>query len=214
MHTVILSTRSEGLLSRWRSSLEHGYRCLDAGSSTEVMGILAKDPAALTLLHRPGADPERVAVILRHHPDTRVLVLSDHPEEDEGIEFLRAGAAGYGNSHMTESTLRSAVAVIASGGIWVARKLMLRLIRLASFRADADRGTNRGRLSDLTDREYEVACLVADGYSNKQIARALDISERTVKAHLNAGYRKAGVSGRLPLALAVLEPAERLVEPG
>jgi len=58
-------------------------------------------------------------------------------------------------------------------------------------------------LDGLTEREAELAWLIAQGKSNKQIARQLDITERTVKAHLNAIYRKTGTSGRLPLALLI-----------
>ena len=58
-----------------------------------------------------------------------------------------------------------------------------------------------GRLAFLTGREHEIAALVGIGGTNKQIARQLDISERTVKAHLTEIFRKLGIADRLKLAL-------------
>ena len=58
-------------------------------------------------------------------------------------------------------------------------------------------------LANLTRREYEIATLVGNGESNKQIARRLDITERTVKAHLTEVFRKLDVADRLKLALIV-----------
>jgi DNA-binding NarL/FixJ family response regulator len=58
-----------------------------------------------------------------------------------------------------------------------------------------------GRLVYLTEREREIAALVGSGGTNKQIARQLDISERTVKAHLTEVFRKLGIADRLKLAL-------------
>jgi DNA-binding NarL/FixJ family response regulator len=60
-----------------------------------------------------------------------------------------------------------------------------------------------GRLADLTQREREIATLIGIGESNKQIARRLTITERTVKAHLTEIFRKLGIGDRLRLALRV-----------
>ena len=62
-------------------------------------------------------------------------------------------------------------------------------------------------LENLTKREYEIALLVGRGESNKQIARQLDITERTVKAHLTEIFRKLAISDRIKLALLVKESA-------
>jgi DNA-binding NarL/FixJ family response regulator len=59
------------------------------------------------------------------------------------------------------------------------------------------------RLANLTEREQEISVLIGSGESNKQIARRLDITERTVKAHLTEIFRKLGITDRLRLALLV-----------
>jgi len=66
---------------------------------------------------------------------------------------------------------------------------------------DLSKRAAAGRLLYLTEREREIAALVGNGGTNKQIARQLDISERTVKAHLTGIFRKLGVADRLKLAL-------------
>jgi DNA-binding NarL/FixJ family response regulator len=61
---------------------------------------------------------------------------------------------------------------------------------------------------DLTQREAQIALLVSDGNTNKQIAHRLDITERTVKAHLTQIFRKLGISDRFMLALRILSLTE------
>jgi DNA-binding NarL/FixJ family response regulator len=99
--------------------------------------------------------------------------------------------------------LRQVATVVENGGVWIGQSLMQRFLaasaRLLPERA-AEKDAWRG---SLTPREQEVATELAKGASNKEIARQLDITERTVKAHVGATLEKLGARDRLQLSLII-----------
>jgi DNA-binding NarL/FixJ family response regulator len=130
-------------------------------------------------------------------------VLSNIPNDDEALVALGAGAQGYCNAYADPEVLKEVAEVTAHGGLWVGEALLSRMVgglsqKLAQRQADVANGP----LTRLSAREREIAQRVARGESNKEIARGLDITERTVKAHLSAIFEKLGVRDRLQLALA------------
>ncbi|WP_018150069.1 response regulator transcription factor [Leeia oryzae] len=135
------------------------------------------------------------------HKDRLLLVIcSMAPEDEEGLQMLQAGAVGYVHAYCDPEMLQQVVNVVSSGEIWVGRNLMMRLLKGVHQLSGQ---TNEHALDSLTERERQVATLTAKGQSNKEIARALDITERTVKAHISTIFEKMGVSDRLQLALKV-----------
>ena len=135
---------------------------------------------------------------------TPLLVLSDLPEDEEALEVFGLGARGYANSHASAETLKQIASVIDHGGLWVGENIMQRLLtgmqRVALPRATIPSSQHR-----LTGRELEVARAIAAGASNKEVARTLAITERTVKAHVSGLFTKLAVSDRLQLALKMRE---------
>ena len=128
------------------------------------------------------------------------IVLADEPREDEALAALSAGAAGYCNGHAAAAVLQQVATVVANGGIWVGQGLMRRLLTSTARMPPQVESDWRSRLSP---REQEAAGLLARGASNKEIARALDITERTVKAHVAAMLEKLGARDRLQLSLII-----------
>lgn len=133
----------------------------------------------------------------------------------EARQALEAGAFGYVHYLAAPYVLNQIAQVIAAGGLWLGAELMRQLVfastrviranerqQVAEFTV-ADKFTNKNQLdvSQLSSREKAVADLVALGKSNKEVARELDITERTVKAHLSAVFEKLNVRDRLQLAL-------------
>lgn len=86
-------------------------------------------------------------------------------------------------------------------GIWVPPELLARVMGSAYRALGGESRQHDEVLTELTERERLVALAVAEGQSNKEVARRLDITERTVKAHLGAIFRKLGVRDRLQLIL-------------
>ena len=139
------------------------------------------------------------------------IVLADEPREEEALAALAAGAAGYCNSHAAAAVLQQVATVVANGGIWVGQGLMRRLLTSTARMPPLVESDWRSRLSP---REQEAAGLLARGASNKEIARALDITERTVKAHVAAMLEKLGARDRLQLSLIINGIETPPVRPG
>jgi len=136
--------------------------------------------------------------------DMPIVVLSDMPGDDEAEACFAAATRGYANTHSVPALLRQVADVVAQGGLWIGESLMQRLLRgAAQIPAPAPIDQPIAWDASLTERECEVARVVAAGASNKEIARELGITERTVKAHVGAVLDKLGVRDRLQLALVV-----------
>lgn len=132
--------------------------------------------------------------------NTPIVVLSNVPEDEQGAAALAAGASGYCSALTLPEVLHQVANVVAHGGLWVGPQLMRRLMQgLATL----DNGSAVPRLAQLSMRERQVAEAVARGSTNKEIARVMGITERTVKAHLTASFEKLGVRDRMQLALLV-----------
>ena len=130
--------------------------------------------------------------IVAANPQTRVLVLTSFSDQERIVEVFDAGAVGYLLKDAEPEDLTKAVRAVARGGIPLDPRAARLLLGGRSRRQPA---------TALTDREQEVLELVADGHSNKTIARRLEISEKTVKAHLTKIFQRIGVTDRTQAAL-------------
>ena len=126
------------------------------------------------------------------------LVLSEKPEFHEAMNALNNGARGYGNTYMSLVHLRQAIETIKNETVWLHPNIMNQLISHGSNVAQTEESEV---LEQLSQREKEVAQEIQKGKSNKEIAVSLEITERTVKAHLSHIFEKLDVHDRLALAM-------------
>jgi DNA-binding NarL/FixJ family response regulator len=126
-------------------------------------------------------------------PDTRVLLLSMHDDERYVFDAMKAGASGYVLKRQADAELIEAVRAVAAGG------------RFMSVTADAgamqdsiDRGEDAPD-DPLTPRELDVVKLIAEAYTNRQIAEILKVSEKTVESHRGNVLAKLGMRDRVEL---------------
>lgn len=157
--------------------------------------------------------PEQLAELHKAVGAARIIVLANPPDNEQALTLFSAGIRGYCNAHATAANLRQVASVVLAGGLWIGEALMQRLLAAtqaailktpaAGLPQDAMRRAAADRLSMLTRREQEVARAVANGSSNKEVARQLGITERTVKAHIGAVFQKLNARDRLHLALIV-----------
>lgn len=140
------------------------------------------------------------------------IVMTANENFTEARQLLAQGASGYVHYLAVSQVLLSVVDAIKSGGIWLGadlmRQLMLSSAKLfetaeASGASDAINDESERRLSVLTERERAVADHAAQGKTNKEIARDLGITERTVKAHLGSVFEKCQIRDRLHLVLVM-----------
>ncbi len=110
------------------------------------------------------------------------------------VSFISRGLAGILSPDTDLPLLKKAIECVLAGELWFESKQLLEII-------PGIKGKNCNKGPSLTDREIEVVKLVCNGSSNKEIKKALNISEQAVKSHLSRIYKKTGVSDRLQLAL-------------
>ena len=133
------------------------------------------------------------------------IVMSSIPNIREAMVAINSGARAYINVHAGPNNLKQVIRVIDDQGIWIGEDLMQLMVgQLANQSkkdsSDQPKKSNEWKLK-LSDREIEVVNAVIRGLSNKLIARDLNISERTVKAHLTSIFEKLEVQDRLKLVL-------------
>lgn len=145
---------------------------------------------------------QSVQHILRVLPAAKVIVLSNNPEQVEAMQALESGAVGYLHAYAHPNVLKEVSSVVSQGGVWLGRDVLKHLISLTTG-GKATSAVPEDILENLTKREREVALEAAKGSSNKEIARLLAISERTVKAHLTSVFDTLKVRDRLHLALVL-----------
>lgn len=206
---ILISSNDAGLQERWCEALpgQSDLQVVDCYAKTRQLVSEQKPEILLFDLQIPDAmGVQSVAELHQGNPNTRIIVCSNLPYEDEGLKVIQAGARGYCNSLTSPMLLAKAIDVVRAGEVWVGRKLILRLIEMFSSQTRAQvNGADRINFSELTDRERQIATLVSEGDSNKRIALKLDITERTVKAHLTTVFQKLKVKDRLQLAIRVNE---------
>ena len=135
---------------------------------------------------------EATRQIVDAHPGMQVIALTSFSDDRRILDVLRAGATGYVLKHAGPDELLDAIRAAHAGGSPLDPKAARVLL-------DAQRVLRPAQ--ELSSREVEVLRLVATGLANKQIARRLGISERTVKAHLTNVFQRLGVSDRTQAAL-------------
>lgn len=188
------------LLPRWQEAFPKAV-----GLRFNETAKLATPPTLLWVRLPSGkAVAPLLAGLRRTHGNLPCILLSDTPNDDQALACFSAAARGYCNTHAAPAFLRQVADVVGQGGIWIGETLMNRLVD-ATARTAIEQPAEPGDswTSLLTPREQEVARAVAEGASNKEIARGLGITERTVKLHVGAVLEKLAVRDRLQIALIV-----------
>lgn len=210
---ILLASSSPATLSRWQQGLQ-GFIAVQTVTELGALkeGLVRIQPQALLLdLDLPGLDgPKDIAGFTKSHSATKIIVLSGAISDQMELALFKAGVRGCCRSDIDPQLLKRIIVAIQHGELWIRRTITpLLLDELGASTRNEETNTRRataslGRLADLTRREREIAALVASGENNKQIARRLAITERTVKAHLTETFRKLGIPDRLKLALLLM----------
>ena len=144
--------------------------------------------------------------LMNLNPEAKVVILGGPFSDETEWALFRTGVRGCCRRETEREQLKSVIMAVQQGELWIRRSLSWHLLNeLVTITQEKNRIKQAvgELLANLTRREYEIATLVGNGETNKQIARRLDITERTVKAHLTAVFRKLDVADRLKLALIV-----------
>jgi len=190
-----------------RAELEGRVEVLaEAGSVEEAVRVIAAARPDVVLLdvHMPGGGGvEVIAGVAATDPSQRFLALSVSDAAEDVIAIVRAGARGYVTKSISGEELAASIGRVRDGDAVFSP-------RLAGFVLDAFAGSVPEaeidpELDQLTMREREVLRLIARGYMYKEVAQQLDISPRTVEAHVSAVLRKLQLSNRHELSRWAVE---------
>jgi two-component system nitrate/nitrite response regulator NarL len=147
---------------------------------------------------------EAVQLICEDAPDTRVVMLTVSEDADDLIDCLRAGAHGYLLKNIEADYLTDALRRTADGEAVMSPSMMAKLV--SNVRADARSAPVAVADHDrLSPREREILEFLVPGASNKEIARALDLAESTVKIHIRGILKKLNLSSRVQAAVYAVE---------
>ena len=202
--TILIGSANKSVIKRWEGFLSETHHLEQAVTLREVVDLCNEKSYGLFLLHRPLIDMAGFSKLTQSNAAGRFFLLSDRPNQEEGIDFLKMGIVGYGNTYMSRDRLTEAIRIISNGGVWLGQKVMQQLI-MDSYGKTAETLSNvaEQKIAGLTKSERKIAYMVATGLTNLEIAADLNITERTVKAHLTSIYEKTGTGNRLNLALLI-----------
>jgi two-component system, NarL family, nitrate/nitrite response regulator NarL len=168
----------------------------DAGEGLALVEAHADLDAVVLDLMMPGMDGwQAISEFGRRRPDLPVIVLSSSEDPHDARKALALGALGYVPKSASQHVLLSAIRIVLDGDIYVPPLVL----------ADLGAVTNRPhgvepKAARLTERQTEILKMLSKGQPNKTIASALDLSEKTVKAHITAIFRSLNVVNRTQAA--------------
>jgi DNA-binding NarL/FixJ family response regulator len=169
----------------------------EAQNGEEAMGQVEQLQPDVVLMDlvMPGEDGlGATALIKRHYPEVKVIVLTTFNDPLQIMAALRAGADGYLLKDADGEALLQAIQAVQKGGMPL-HPAIANYIRETLEQADMN------RLYSLTDREKEVLQLVAKGLSNKEVAHKLSLTEGTVRVYVSHIFDKLNVSSRTEAAV-------------
>jgi DNA-binding NarL/FixJ family response regulator len=194
-------------------------RLLDEDPRVQVVGQVAdgsevmeavealKPQVVLMDLKMPRLDGvEATRQVVAKHPDVKVLVLTTFDADNYVLQALRAGASGYVLKDSQPSAVVSSILAVLAGERVLATAVARRVLEMITGTA-----TPKEYYDGLTTREIEILKLVASGQPNKQIARRLQISDKTVRNHVSHMYEKLGIYDRSQAVLYAVRKG--LIEP-
>jgi len=152
----------------------------EAADGQEAMRLIKSEPCDVVLLDISMPNKSGLDVLKELHaesPRLPVLVLSMHPEDQYAVRVLRAGAAGYVTKESAPAKLVQAIRKVVRGGKYVSPSLAERLV------FDLGTDTKKAPHELLSDREYQVLCLIASGKTVTQIGEVLALSVKTISTY-------------------------------
>ncbi len=151
----------------------------EAQNTHELVELVAGERWDIVVLDlaMPGGGLEALKQIKHNHPQLPVLILSMYPEDQYAVRTIRAGAAGYMNKESAPEELVLAVRKVLHGGEYISATVADELVLYARHKDDQPVHKH------LSDREYQVLCLIASGKEVKEISTELSLSAKTISTY-------------------------------
>ncbi len=198
MKAVLISEQAT-LTARWREAFPAGKV---TGSLKQALRIPKKQDPLFWLDLSSVPQGDWLDAIDTLSVRSKVVVLSASPSQAEASQFIRIGAMGYCHLGTPVDRLQEIALVLAHEGFWLPKEMIQRITQMTR-RLGAQKFNPEQDPNQLTSRERAVADLIGLGANNAEIANRLNMSERTVKAHLTSIFQQLNVRDRVQLALVM-----------
>lgn len=212
MANVLILTNNTEHAEKFTALLSPEHSTVVQSSNAGALLLIDSKPIAVIILDTCFIDNDETLLEQLKLSNVKLLLIGQNWSEQKQINALVSGAKGYCDGDAASDMLLKAVNSILHGDIWIQRYLVPKvigaLIKLNNSQSNApsvQENKTSPLLDCLTAREMDVVKLISAGKSNKVIAEALNISERTVKAHLTSIFQKLNVQDRLHLAILIKE---------
>ncbi len=204
---ILLASANKTTLFYWEQAISDFSTLLICHHFDSLYDKLKRTTPEILLLdyELPGFDHTHAIIdIINFHKNLKIIVFSPELSNETEWNLFKAGVKGCCSNGMQPRQINRVIQVVRQGDLWIRRSLtsqiLNELVKVTNEKNRVELAVNQ-LLENLTRREYEIAMLVGYGESNKRIAQQLDITERTVKAHLTEIFRKLRISDRIKLAL-------------
>ena len=177
-----------------------------ATNGKEAIGLLEDEEVDLILMdiRMPIMDGvEATRIIKEKHPNIKILILTTFKEDEYIFQGLKNGADGYLLKDISSERLISGIKTVHGGNMLLQPDVARTMIDSFYKKDNISNNINKDIYTELTKREYEIAMLVGEGKSNKEISKALFIAEGTVKNHITKILDKLDLRDRTQLAVLV-----------
>lgn len=198
--TVVIADDHAPLRGKVRAALESGGLLVrgEAANAADAVALARQHAPDVALLdiHMPGSGIQAAREITGSLPDTAVVMLTQSAEDDDLFDSIRAGAAGYLLKDTDPAGLPDALRGVLTGEAAMPPRLVARI--LAEFQTAKGRFSFRrpAAAARLSEREWEVMSLLAEGRSTQEVAQQLFLSPTTVRVHVSSVLRKLRVTDR------------------
>ena len=180
---------------------QHGFRVVgQAGSGLEAVRLaraLRPDVVVMDIRMPNGSGTDACRTITSELPDTPVVMLTSYADEDALFESISAGASGYVLKRIGSDELVSAVRTVAAGGSLLDPAVTASVLERLRHAAHAEES---GAFSELTEQERRVLAHLANGASNREIAVAMELAEKTVRNYVSSILGKLTLTSRAQAA--------------
>ena len=168
---------------------------------SKSLNLSAGEEIGIHLIHVSSFTPELLSTCLGDYEYLihSVAIADDAPNVQSLLRYTQSGVRAYCNAYMAAAHYEQLFHLLKGGQSWYPPALLLQAFNLA--RSNLVSLADDGRLQSLTSREKQIASSVAEGNSNKMVAKKYGITERTVKAHLTHIFEKLKIKDRVALVI-------------
>ena len=200
MKNIILFTNMSSIKKHWENALKNSYETVHIENFDALAHYLKKhnDKIILMLDEMSVSNIDDALLKLKKYPNAIILIFNAIPEVYHAATLLGSGIKGYENSYLNKENLLKMLTTVEEGNNWLFADLTYFIINKYIQNKNKD---EPDFVPLLTEKEKNIASMIAEGLSNKEIAQREKIALSTVKGHIHHIFEKANVTDRISLAL-------------